>query len=79
MSTNPFDPHLAGKKLAAIAKVEDCTVEEAFDIVMDLYVAIQVGVWDRGYHLGVIDSDGRVCGVVTTKSEIDPNFDIDLD
>lgn len=78
----PFDPRQAGKKLAAIAKAEGCSVEEAFKRVTDLYIAIQLGVWNKGFLLGVIDSDGRIYGVVTAKDTVDvdadPNFDIDL-
>ncbi len=78
----PFDPHIAGRKLAAIAAIEDCTIEEAFDRVTDLYIAIQNGVWNKGLTLGVVDSNGDLCGTVSVTSEPnepDENFEIDLD
>jgi hypothetical protein len=80
-----MDSHAYGKKLAAIAKAEGCTVEEAFQRVTDLYIAIQLGVWQKGYLLGVVDSDGNIHGIVAAKDgpestdlDDDPNFEIDL-
>jgi len=77
----PFDHDEAGKKLAAIAHEDGCTVEEACQRCMDLYRAIQMGVWKKGYMLGVIDADGIIYGIVAGKAtpRIDPNFEIDLD
>jgi hypothetical protein len=79
-----YDEETIGKLLGRIAAGDDCTVEQALQRALTLYMAVQMTVWGRGCVLGVIDSDFKVLGILASgpieeDETDDPNFEIDLD
>ena len=74
-----FDEEAAGKLLAEAAKLDGCTVEQAFQRAVNLYKLVLTDVWGRGLMLGVFDTeDSTLLGFIDAREEVDPNFEVDL-
>jgi hypothetical protein len=80
-----FDERDAGKKLAAIAREDGCTIEQAFERAVNLYMTVQLAVWRNRHVLGVVNKDFEVVGVIASGPNVfdtpeppDPNYEIDL-